>query len=40
MHKKILIVLGVIIMWECRNDIVPGIELVITKVITTGSSLV
>jgi hypothetical protein len=25
---------------ECRNDIVPGIELVITKVITTGSSLV
>ena len=36
--KKILIVLGIIILWECRNDIVPGIESVVSYVIATGSS--
>jgi len=36
--KKIMIVLGIIILWECRNDIVPGIESVVSYVIATGSS--
>ena len=40
MIKNIMIVLGIIIAWECRDDIIPGIESVITYVITTGSSLV
>ena len=38
MHKKIMIVLGIIIAWECRQSIVPGIESVVSYVITTGSS--
>ena len=38
MLKKIMIVLGIIILWECRKDIVPGIESVVTYVIATGSS--
>ncbi len=40
MLKKIMIVLGVIILWECRDSIVPGIEMIVTYVMTTGSSLV
>jgi len=36
--KKIIIVLGIIIVWECRDDIIPGIESVVTYVIATGSS--
>ena len=40
MLKKIMIVLGIIIVWECRDDIIPAVESVITYVITTGSSLV
>jgi len=38
--KKIMIVLGVIILWECRDSIVPGIESVVTYVIATGSSFI
>ena len=38
MHKKIMIVLGIIIAWECRHDIIPGIESVVSYVIATGSS--
>ena len=38
MLKKIMIVLGIIIVWECRHDIVPVTESVITYVIATGSS--
>jgi len=38
--KKIMIVLGVIIAWEQRDSIVPGIEIVVSYVIATGSSLV
>ena len=38
MLKKILIVLGIIIVWEQRDSIVPGIESVVSYVITTGSS--
>ena len=37
--KKIMIVLGVIIVWECREDIIPAVESVVTYVIATGSSL-
>ena len=36
--KKIMIVLGIIIAWEQRDSIVPGIEMVVSYVITTGSS--
>ena len=39
MVKKIMIVIGVIIAWENRDSIVPGIESVVTYVMTTGSSL-
>ena len=38
--KKIIIVLSVIIAWECRDSIVPGIESVVSYVMTTGSSLI
>ena len=38
MIKKIMIVLGIIIVWEQRDSIVPGIESVVSYVITTGSS--
>ena len=40
MLKKIMIVLSVIILWECRDSIVPGIEMIVSYVIATGSSLV
>ena len=40
MIQKIIIVLGVIIAWECRDDIIPGIESLVSYVITTGSSFV
>ena len=40
MIQKIIIVLGIIIAWEQRDSIVPGIESVITYVIATGSNLV
>ena len=40
MLKKIMIVLGVIILWECRDDIIPGIESVVSYVIATGSSFI
>ena len=36
--KKIIIVLGVIIVWEQRDSIVPVVESVVTYVIATGSS--
>ena len=39
MVKKILIVLGIIIVWENRDSIVPVAESVVTYVMTTGSSL-
>ncbi len=39
MLKKIMIVIGIIIVWECRNDIIPAVESVVTYVIATGSSL-
>ena len=39
MLKKIITVLVVIILWECRDSIVPGIESVVSYVIGTGSSL-
>ena len=38
MIQKIIIVLVVIIAWECRHDIVPGIESLVSYVIATGSS--
>ena len=38
MLKKIMIVLGIIIAWEQRDSIVPGIESVVSYVIATGSS--
>jgi 5S rRNA maturation endonuclease (ribonuclease M5) len=37
--KKIMIVIGIIIVWEGRDSIVPVSESVITYVIATGSSL-
>jgi hypothetical protein len=37
--KKIMIVIGIIIVWEQRDSIVPVSESVITYVIATGSSL-
>ena len=40
MRKKIMIVIGIIIVWEGRDSIVPGIEMVVSYVIATGSSLV
>ena len=40
MLKKIMIVLVVIILWEQRDSIVPGIESVVSYVSTTGSSFV
>ena len=39
MIKKIMIVIGIIIVWEQRDSIVPVSESVITYVIATGSSL-
>jgi len=39
MVKKIITVLVVIILWECRDSIVPAAESVVTYVMTTGSSL-
>ena len=39
MLKKIMIVIGIIIVWEQRDSIVPVSESVITYVIATGSSL-
>ena len=38
--KKIIIVLVIIIAWEQRDSIVPGIETVVSYVIATGSNLV
>ena len=40
MLKKIMIVIGVITVWECRDSIVPGIESVVSYIISNGSSLV
>ena len=39
MLKKIMIVIGIIIVWEHRDSIVPVSESVITYVIATVSSL-
>ena len=39
MLKKIMIVIGIIIVWEQRDSIVPVTESVVSYVITTGSSL-
>ena len=36
--KKIMIVIGIIIVWEQRDSIVPVAESVVTYVIATGSS--
>ena len=38
--QKIIIVLGIIIAWECRDSIIPVTESVITYVIATGSSFI
>ena len=40
MIKKIMIVLGIIIVWEQRDSIVPGIEMVVSYVIASGSSFI
>ena len=40
MIKKIIIVLGIIIVWEGRDSILSVSKSVITDVITTGSSFV
>ncbi len=40
MLKKIMIAIGIIIVWEQRDSIVPVSESVVSYVITTGSSLV
>ena len=40
MLKKIMIVLGIIIVWEQRHSIVPVVESVVTYVVATGSSLI
>ena len=40
MLKKIIIVLGIIILWEQRDSVVPVIESVVTYVIATGSSFI
>ena len=39
MVKKILIVLGIIILWENRDSIIPATESVVTYVIATGSNI-
>ena len=39
MVKKIVIVLGIIILWENRDSIIPVTESVVTYVMTIGSSL-
>jgi len=38
--KKIMIVIGIIIVWEQRDSIVPALESVITYVIASGSSFI
>jgi len=38
--KKIMIVLGIIIVWEGRDSILSVSKSVITEVIATGSTLV
>jgi len=38
--KKIMIVIGIIIVWEGRHVILPAVESVITYVIATGSSFI
>ena len=40
MLKKIMIVLGIIIVWECRDSIIPVSESVVTYVIITGSTFI
>jgi len=37
--KKIMIVLGIILVWEGRYVILPAVESVVTYVVATGSSL-
>ena len=39
MVKKIMIVIGVIIVWEGRQVILPAIETGVSYVVSTGSSL-
>ena len=39
MLKKIMIVIGIIIVWEQRDSIVPAIETGVNMVVSTGSSL-
>ena len=39
MLKKIMIVIGVIIVWEGRQVILPAIETGVSYVVSTGSSL-
>ena len=40
MIKKIMIVLGIIIVWEQRDSIAPVVESVVSYVIATGSSFI
>ena len=40
MLKKIMIVLGIIIVWEQRDSIVPVVESVVSYVIASGSSFI
>jgi len=37
--KKILIIVGIITLWEYRDSILPAIESVVAQVIATGSSI-
>ena len=39
MGKKILIVIGIITVWEYKEDILPAIESVVSAVTETGSSI-
>jgi hypothetical protein len=39
MVKKILIVIGIVTVWECREGILPAIESVVHAITETGSSL-
>ncbi len=39
MLKKIMIVIGIILVWEGRHVILPAIEQGVSYVVSTGSSL-
>jgi|10_taG_2_1085330.scaffolds.fasta_scaffold122503_2 hypothetical protein len=39
MGKKILIVIGIITVWECKDNILPALESVVSAITETGSRL-